>query len=425
MSGFLRMLFSSSGNKKGNDKEFRVENKYSNANTPKQNAQTNTKATVAPTYTPSSTSRKSFIERNAKVIVAIGNLENWNDWIKYANEDVKKCVNEKYGGSIHAMMEDESLWRDFFRKNSFAKQMSTYKVKKTPESRDGSLVLINRTEFLTTSSPESMSKLSSLAYIKYTTTQHDDMYKMNSSVMKGAINANGGFIENEKGMVIPVNKSVELVLRMLQCTFVNDKALENENDYKCYIGKEPFSKLQEWVNDKSESSSTSQSSSTPSTANVKLTEQEVTELDFGDDEDMVRTNRFDESNETKSTTNDCAKRGDAVGSSLTPTQDHDGGCYLVQLKVHRLDPLKNNVYKIGKSSDLLDRLKSEAYRNCRIYSVNHVDRYDECEKKLISTFKQVFKLEEHNEYFRGDIKIMIPIFNDICREFNYSYSKLP
>ena len=47
-------------------------------------------------------------------------------------------------------------------------------------------------------------------------------------------------------------------------------------------------------------------------ANVNSTEQEATELDFGDDNDIVRTNRFDESNETKSTTVDCAKRCDLV-----------------------------------------------------------------------------------------------------------------
>lgn len=96
------------------------------------------------------------------------------------------------------------------------------------------------------------------------------------------------------------------------------------------------------------------------------------------------------------------------------------GCYLLQLNCDK----GSNKYKIGKSSNLLTRLKSTEYRNAFIKSCCYVSDINNCEKDLISRFNSKFTnisdSEEGgfgNEMFEGNIKEMMNEFWDVCKKY--------
>ena len=96
------------------------------------------------------------------------------------------------------------------------------------------------------------------------------------------------------------------------------------------------------------------------------------------------------------------------------------GCYLIQLNCDK----DTNKYKIGKSSNLLTRLKSTEYRNAYIYIAMFVQDEGLCEQEIIRTFTDKFELvaedEDGNfgkETFRGNIYEMIKLFQEVCNKY--------
>ena len=103
----------------------------------------------------------------------------------------------------------------------------------------------------------------------------------------------------------------------------------------------------------------------------------------------------------------------------TLTSAHQG-CYLIQLNCDE----GTNKYKLGKSENLLKRLKSAEYKNAFIYMVCYVSDIDECENELIreftSHFTQVLSDDRGNygrEMFSGAINEMMDLFYEICSKF--------
>lgn len=101
---------------------------------------------------------------------------------------------------------------------------------------------------------------------------------------------------------------------------------------------------------------------------------------------------------------------------------HHCGCYLIQLQQDII--ANNNVYKVGRSNDLLKRLNSTEYKKARIISVRGLEDSINCEKEIIQTFDSLFKPIKRsiigstgNEYFEGDIKMMRAIFEVICNKY--------
>lgn len=96
------------------------------------------------------------------------------------------------------------------------------------------------------------------------------------------------------------------------------------------------------------------------------------------------------------------------------------GCYLLQRNCDE----GSNKYKIGKSGNLLDRLKSAEYRNAFIYLAQFVQDEDACEREIIREFSSKFEVIKNDstgsfgsETFAGDIKEMIKLFQEICDRF--------
>lgn len=96
------------------------------------------------------------------------------------------------------------------------------------------------------------------------------------------------------------------------------------------------------------------------------------------------------------------------------------GCYLIQLNCDE----GTNKYKIGKSKDLQQRLKTTEYRNCFIYSIMYTSDENECEKEIIREFDSHFIQVKHDttgnygrETYRGDIREMMKLFHEICSKY--------
>lgn len=107
-------------------------------------------------------------------------------------------------------------------------------------------------------------------------------------------------------------------------------------------------------------------------------------------------------------------------SKIEEKTTNHSGCYLLQLNCDK----GSNKYKIGKSSNLLTRLKSTEYRNAFIKSCCYVSDINNCEKELISRFNSKFininDSEEGgfgNEIFEGNIKEMMNEFWDVCKKY--------
>lgn len=107
-------------------------------------------------------------------------------------------------------------------------------------------------------------------------------------------------------------------------------------------------------------------------------------------------------------------------SKIEEKTTNHSGCYLLQLNCDK----GSNKYKIGKSFNLLTRLKSTEYRNAFIKSCCYVSDINNCEKELISRFNSKFininDSEEGgfgNEIFEGNIKEMMNEFWDVCKKY--------
>ena len=107
-------------------------------------------------------------------------------------------------------------------------------------------------------------------------------------------------------------------------------------------------------------------------------------------------------------------------SSVTVTKSDHQGCYLIQLYCDK----DTNKYKIGKSRNILTRMKSTEYRNAFIYLTQFVIDENKCEKELIEEFTRTFTLVKEdsegnfgNETFAGNINDMMDLFYRICSKF--------
>lgn len=96
------------------------------------------------------------------------------------------------------------------------------------------------------------------------------------------------------------------------------------------------------------------------------------------------------------------------------------GCYLIQLNCDE----GTDKYKIGKSKNLYERMKSSEYRNCFIYSMMYASDEDRCEKEIIKEFDSQFTQVKHDttgnygrEAYRGNIREMIKLFYEICSKY--------
>lgn len=92
-------------------------------------------------------------------------------------------------------------------------------------------------------------------------------------------------------------------------------------------------------------------------------------------------------------------------------------CYLIQLFADK----DTSKYKIGKSKNIMSRLKSPEYRNAFIYLVCYVDDETICEKELIDEFSTKYQQIKNdseggfgNEIFSGNIYEMMDLFYSIC-----------
>ena len=107
-------------------------------------------------------------------------------------------------------------------------------------------------------------------------------------------------------------------------------------------------------------------------------------------------------------------------TKTTIEKSNHQGCYLIQLNCDK----DTDKYKIGKSENLLTRLKSTEYRNAFIYTVMFVQDETACEKEIIKEFTSKYKLIDKDvsgnfgkETFRGDIREMMQDFQDICWKY--------
>jgi hypothetical protein len=94
----------------------------------------------------------------------------------------------------------------------------------------------------------------------------------------------------------------------------------------------------------------------------------------------------------------------------------DDWLHLIQRGDHR--KLHELICKIGLTNDFTRRINE--YPNYpQIISVCPVDNDKQCERELIKEFKNEFECRNDNghEYFEGDVRDMISVFNDYDSEF--------
>jgi hypothetical protein len=93
----------------------------------------------------------------------------------------------------------------------------------------------------------------------------------------------------------------------------------------------------------------------------------------------------------------------------------NGWLYLIQRGDHRKQ--HEEIYKIGRINDFNRRInKYPPYS--QIITVSLIDDDRKCERELISEFKNEFKFRNDigHEYFEGDEREMIFVFNDYVSE---------
>ncbi|MPN40279.1 hypothetical protein SDC9_187815 [bioreactor metagenome] len=88
-------------------------------------------------------------------------------------------------------------------------------------------------------------------------------------------------------------------------------------------------------------------------------------------------------------------------------------CYIIQCQQH----FETNIYKIGRSNNILQRMNSSEYYERRIIIIREVKNSIECEKEIKQIFKSKFGTVRGSEYFDGNIKEIIEIFNLVCNSY--------
>lgn len=99
-----------------------------------------------------------------------------------------------------------------------------------------------------------------------------------------------------------------------------------------------------------------------------------------------------------------------------------GHCYLLQLLPEVLSDMP--IYKIGRASNLLHRLRAREYQNARIICTREVSDMYECEREIIHVFSELYERITWSkntsygaEYFKGDEYDMLNTFNSICDKY--------
>src|SRR5438105_2025038 len=88
--------------------------------------------------------------------------------------------------------------------------------------------------------------------------------------------------------------------------------------------------------------------------------------------------------------------------------------YLVQPEEY----LETNIYKIGGSKDLNQRMKIYGKKVIIYRTYTLIERFYGFETKLIELFNLKFNKFKGREYFEGNIDKMIETFDDLCTYFN-------
>ena len=93
----------------------------------------------------------------------------------------------------------------------------------------------------------------------------------------------------------------------------------------------------------------------------------------------------------------------------------NGWLYLIQRGDHRKE--HKDIYKICRTNDFNRRI-NEYPMFSQIIAVGPVDNDKTCERELIREFKNEFEFRNDigNEYFEGDEREMISVFNDYVSE---------
>ena len=108
----------------------------------------------------------------------------------------------------------------------------------------------------------------------------------------------------------------------------------------------------------------------------------------------------------------------------------DGWIYILQERAH----LNTNTYKLGRTGNISDRLKSRDYRCCKIISicycpgVTNIDNHNPSYKEAEDVIKKEFKLHfgnpvEGSETFCGDVNKMIEIVETECKNIRTEWNK--
>ncbi len=108
----------------------------------------------------------------------------------------------------------------------------------------------------------------------------------------------------------------------------------------------------------------------------------------------------------------------------------DGWIYLLQERSH----LDTDIYKLGRTGSISERLKSRDYRCCKIISIcycpgvinidNHNPSYKEAEDVIKKEFKTNFgNPVEGSETFKGDVNKMIDIIEVECKKRRKMWNK--
>ena len=101
----------------------------------------------------------------------------------------------------------------------------------------------------------------------------------------------------------------------------------------------------------------------------------------------------------------------------------NGWIYLLQERAH----LNTNTYKLGRTGNISERLKSRDYRCCKIISIcycpgvididNHTPSYKQAEDVIKKEFKSQFgNPVEGSETFCGNVNKMIEIIETECKK---------
>jgi hypothetical protein len=93
----------------------------------------------------------------------------------------------------------------------------------------------------------------------------------------------------------------------------------------------------------------------------------------------------------------------------------DGFLYLLQRGDHRKH--HQDIYKIGRTNDFNRRI-NEYSMGTQIISVCPIDNEKKCERELIREYKYEFEFRSEigSEYFEGNERDMISVFNDHCSD---------